>query len=181
MLAQTHEYVDTLNHLMAADEKARFDEHRAHPHFFAVGDKVMLYTPSDAIDRLASYWTAGHEITDISRAPDFYTVVRIELDGSRGPPADVPVDRLLPFDTSVSLDCGVSLQTKRGHFHVTAIVGHTDSDGFLSFTVRWADNSVSTANTADLFRHCTPMLRAYAEEQRLPWTRVAAAASEARR
>jgi hypothetical protein len=177
MLAHVHSYVDTANQWMAIAQKTAFDTTRARPRTFAVGDAVMLYTPSEATNGLIPPWTAGHVITDASNAPDFYTVARRELNESLGPPISVPVDRLAPFDSSRTADGGASLQTKRDHHHVLCITRHEEVDGLLSFIVAWHDGTEGPANVFDLRRDCKPMLHAYAAQHALPWARVQAAAT----
>ena len=174
LIENVHAALGTANDLMAHAEKKAFDATRAKPYFFKLGDTPMLLTPSDAPDKLSSPWTAGYLITAVDKAPDFYHVARLELDGTRGTPFEVPVSRLLPFDSTYAPDGGVSLQTKKDHFIVKAINSH-DFDP-LTFDVTWSDDSTPTAVTIDLVKHCRSMLLAYAQEHNIAWPDILAAA-----
>lgn len=133
----------------------------------------MLYTPHEAANKLIPAWTAGHVVTAVDRAPDFYTVARREIDGTQGPSFEVPVSRLVPFRARRTPDGGASLQTKHGYHPVDAIVSHTDDADGLRFTVRWADGDVSQPPfVADLIKTCRGMLEAYASRNSIAWDRI---------
>lgn len=180
LLTYVHSYVDTANNIAAAEQKRIFDATRANTVNFKTGDKVMLFTPSEAANKLIPPWTAGYVVTDVTRAPDFYSVARLELDGTTASSIEVPISRLLPFNTLHAPDGGASLQTKPDHHLVTGIEAHLEDDNGLSFHVRWSDGSVSEAYLPDLVKHCRIMLEQYAAAHGIPWSRIRAAAAALR-
>jgi hypothetical protein len=169
-----HHHIDTSNNLAAYNVKRIFDATRSRVAYFSIGDHVMLLTAHEAANKLIPAWTAGHVISAVDRAPDFYSVTRSELDGTHGPSKEVPVSRLLPFNASLVPDGGASLQTKPGFHGITSIVDHHDDASGLRFTVQWTDGTTSEANLADLVKNCKRMLEAYASSHTIPWDRIKA-------